>query len=176
MHSSTREFCVGASLTIQPMFKANTPPVKAFSVRHLRLLSLSVGGSQDNCEISDYIVEALDEFPVKFNSVKVLKQVQDESSVVPYEPHAEGINDSPDVCDEAVRLIARYSEVFAVSDLETPASGLPRRRRGPFGPNAGRKGNTTIHVTLGCHPVLNRKKDVLFGSALIKERLKQGDG
>lgn len=90
MHSSTREFCVEASLTIQPMFKANTPPVKAFSVRHARLLSLSVGGLQDNCEISDYIVEALDEFPVKFNSVKVLKQVQDESSVVPYEPHAEG--------------------------------------------------------------------------------------
>lgn len=113
----------------------------------------------------------------------------------------EGINASPDVCDEAVRLIARYSEVFAVSDLElseftaiehhietgearsnkqcmrkTPASGLPRRGRGPFGPNAGRKGNTTIHVTLGCHPVLNRKKEVLFGSALIKERLKQGDG
>lgn len=85
----------------------------------------------------------------------------------------EGINASPDVCDEAVRLIARSNKQCM---RKTPASGLPRRGRGPFGPNAVRKGITTIHVTLGCHPVLNRKKDVLFGSALIKERLKQGDG
>lgn len=42
LHCSTGEFRVGACLTIQSMFKANSPSVQAFSARHVRLPPLSV--------------------------------------------------------------------------------------------------------------------------------------
>lgn len=66
MHCSTREFRVGASLTIQPMFKANSPSVQAVSVRRVRLPPLSVGviDCEITDEIPDFILEPLDEFPV----------------------------------------------------------------------------------------------------------------
>lgn len=62
LHCSTGEFRVGACLTIQPMFKVNSPSVQAFSVCRVRLPPLSVGVI--NCEIteaiSDFILESID--------------------------------------------------------------------------------------------------------------------
>lgn len=48
---SKREFRVGAILSKQPMFNANSPSVQFFSVRRVRLPPLSVG--MINCEITD---------------------------------------------------------------------------------------------------------------------------
>lgn len=64
-HCSKGEFRVGASLTNKPMFKANSPLVQVFSVRHVRLSPFSVG--MIDCEItgemSDFIHKPIDEFP-----------------------------------------------------------------------------------------------------------------
>ncbi|XP_052681414.1 uncharacterized protein LOC128162302 [Crassostrea angulata] len=68
LHCSTGEFRVGASLTIQPMCKANpnSPSMQAVSVRRVRLPPLSVVvidcGITD--EILEFILEPLDKFSV----------------------------------------------------------------------------------------------------------------
>lgn len=67
LHCSTGGFRVGASLTIQPMFKANSPSMRAVSVRTVRLPPLSVGviDCEISDDISDFILEPLNEFPVR---------------------------------------------------------------------------------------------------------------
>lgn len=170
LHCSTGEFRVGASLTKQPMFKAdpNSLFMQTVSMRRVRLPPLSVGviDCELTDEISDFVLEPLDEFPVgvipsrSFNksgkrgklclmnltpraniflqgqplataalATEVgtqeasVRQVSTESSSE-VTSHMKGILDDirinapPDVRDEAVRLIKRYSDVFAVSDLD----------------------------------------------------------
>lgn len=66
LHCSTAEFRVGASLTIQPMFKVNSLSVQAFSVRRVRLPPLSVGviDCKITGEMLDFMLQPIHEFPV----------------------------------------------------------------------------------------------------------------
>lgn len=76
LHCSTGEFRIGASLTIQPMCKANpnSPSMQAVSVRRVRLPPLSVGvidcGITD--EILEFILKPLDKIFGLGNFVEVI--------------------------------------------------------------------------------------------------------
>uniref|UniRef100_A0A8W8NYF0 CCHC-type domain-containing protein n=1 Tax=Magallana gigas TaxID=29159 RepID=A0A8W8NYF0_MAGGI len=134
---SIGEFRVGASLTIQPMFKANPNSLSClneFPVGVIPSRSFNKSGRRGKLCLMNFTSRAhifrqgqsLATAALATevgNSQASVRQVSTESSSeVP--SHIKGrlddirINAPPDVRDEAVRLITQYSDVFAVNDLD----------------------------------------------------------